>query len=62
MNGETFRRLAEMLMAMPEEERDALWASLAASRPSVEPTPRGPSRSLPAARTACVVTTQIEWT
>ncbi|AOQ26945.1 hypothetical protein SEA_RANA_50 [Streptomyces phage Rana] len=55
-------RLADMLMSLPEEEREALLASLTGKRKAPGPTAQGPVRELPAARTEAVVTCQIEWT
>ncbi|QYW07896.1 hypothetical protein SEA_REDBEAR_50 [Streptomyces phage RedBear] len=61
MNGATIKRLADQLMALPEEEREALLASLAVPRQPSGPSPQGQPRELPAARSAAVMTSEIAW-
>lgn len=61
MNGATVERLAELLMDMPEGEREALLASLAVRRRPVRPDPQSPAPELPPARTEPVVRCQIHW-
>jgi len=61
MNRATVERLAELLMDLPEGEREALLASLAVQRRPAQPAPRGPAPALPPARTEAVVTCQVEW-
>ncbi|AWN07417.1 hypothetical protein SEA_MANEEKUL_49 [Streptomyces phage Maneekul] len=61
MNGATIKRLADQLMALPEEEREALLASLAVPRQPSRPSPQGQSRDLPAPRSGAVITCAIEW-
>ncbi|APC43292.1 hypothetical protein Joe_52 [Streptomyces phage Joe] len=61
MNGQILERLAETVLALPEDQREAFVASIVPSRPAPAPRLAGEPRPLPPPRTRASVTTSVRW-
>ncbi|AKY03732.1 hypothetical protein AVT26_gp50 [Streptomyces phage Lannister] len=54
-------RVAEMVMALPEDQREAFLASLVPPRAAPQPTLAVESRPLPPPRRKAVITSSVNW-